>query len=43
MRVLVAPTAGGKTEAAVFPVLSRVLSGGWPPLSVLYSVRSARC
>jgi ATP-dependent Lhr-like helicase len=34
--VLVAPTAGGKTEAATFPVLSRMLSGSWSGLSVLY-------
>lgn len=31
-----APTAGGKTEAAVFPVLSRMLSEEWRGLSVLY-------
>jgi ATP-dependent helicase Lhr and Lhr-like helicase len=34
--VLTAPTAGGKTEAAVFPLLSRILSEEWAPLSVLY-------
>jgi ATP-dependent Lhr-like helicase len=34
--LLVAPTAGGKTEAAFFPVLSRQLSEGWVGLSVLY-------
>ncbi|MEK9509021.1 DEAD/DEAH box helicase [Gemmatimonadota bacterium Y43] len=34
--LLAAPTAGGKTEAAVFPVLSRMLSEEWPALSVLY-------
>ncbi len=34
--LLVAPTAGGKTEAAVFPLLSRILEEDWPPLSVLY-------
>lgn len=34
--VLVAPTAGGKTEAAALPVLSRMLSEGWTGLSVLY-------
>lgn len=34
--LLVAPTAGGKTEAAVFPVLSRMLAGNWTGLSVLY-------
>ena len=31
-----APTAGGKTEAAVFPVLSRMLTEDWRGLSVLY-------
>ncbi|MEA2829289.1 MAG: ATP-dependent helicase Lhr and Lhr-like helicase, partial [Bradyrhizobium sp.] len=34
--LLLAPTAGGKTEAAVLPVLSRVASEGWRGLSVLY-------
>ena len=34
--LLVAPTAGGKTEAAVFPVLSRMLHEDWRALSVLY-------
>ena len=34
--LLIAPTAGGKTEAAVFPVLSRLLSENWKPISVLY-------
>ena len=34
--ILLAPTAGGKTEAAVFPVLSRMLSERWTGLSVLY-------
>ena len=34
--ILLAPTAGGKTEAAVFPVLSRMLSERWEGLSVLY-------
>jgi ATP-dependent Lhr-like helicase len=34
--LLVGPTAGGKTEAAFFPVLSRVLEERWAPLSVLY-------
>jgi ATP-dependent Lhr-like helicase len=34
--LLIAPTAGGKTEAAVFPVLSRMLSESWSGLSVLY-------
>lgn len=34
--LLVAPTAGGKTEAVVFPILSRILEEEWPALSVLY-------
>lgn len=34
--LLLAPTAGGKTEAAIFPVLSRMASEAWHPLSVLY-------
>jgi ATP-dependent Lhr-like helicase len=34
--ILLAPTAGGKTEAAVFPVLSRALSEHWQGLGVLY-------
>ena len=34
--ILLAPTAGGKTEAAVFPLLSRMLSEEWHGLSVLY-------
>jgi len=34
--LLLAPTAGGKTEAAVIPVLSRMLSESWPGASVLY-------
>lgn len=34
--ILIAPTAGGKTEAAVFPILSRMLSENWSGLSVLY-------
>jgi ATP-dependent Lhr-like helicase len=34
--VVLAPTAGGKTEAALFPALSRMLSEGWSGLSVLY-------
>lgn len=34
--LLLAPTAGGKTEAAVFPVLSRMLVEDWQGLSVLY-------
>ena len=34
--ILLAPTAGGKTEAAIFPTLSRMLSEDWQGLSVLY-------
>ena len=34
--VVIAPTAGGKTEAAVLPILSRMLSEDWRGLSVLY-------
>lgn len=34
--LLLAPTAGGKTEAAAIPVLSRMLLEAWPATSVLY-------
>ncbi len=34
--LLIAPTAGGKTEAAVFPLLSRMAGEGWSGTSVLY-------
>lgn len=34
--IVLAPTAGGKTEAAFFPTVSRMLSEGWSGLSVLY-------
>lgn len=34
--IVLAPTAGGKTEAAFLPVASRMLSEGWTGLSVLY-------
>jgi ATP-dependent Lhr-like helicase len=34
--IILAPTAGGKTEATLFPVLSRMLSEHWTGLSVLY-------
>lgn len=34
--LLIAPTAGGKTEAAMLPVLSRMLSEEWNGVSVLY-------
>src|SRR5205814_2362643 len=31
-----APTAGGKTEAAMLPLLSRMVAEGWSGQSVLY-------
>jgi len=34
--IVLAPTAGGKTEAAFFPTVSRMLAEGWTSLSVLY-------
>lgn len=34
--LLLAPTAGGKTEAAMLPMLTRISSERWRPLSVLY-------
>lgn len=34
--VVLAPTAGGKTEAAIFPVLSRILVEETPPVAALY-------
>ena len=34
--VVLAPTAGGKTEAAIFPVLSQILTEHRKPVSVLY-------
>jgi ATP-dependent Lhr-like helicase len=34
--LLLAPTAGGKTEAAFFPLLSRMLTESWGGLSLLY-------
>lgn len=34
--LILAPTAGGKTEAAAFPVLSRMLTEDWRGLGVLY-------
>jgi ATP-dependent helicase Lhr and Lhr-like helicase len=34
--LLLAPTAGGKTEGAVFPLLSAMASEGWRGLSALY-------
>lgn len=34
--LVLAPTAGGKTEAAVFPLLSRMAGEDWQGVSVLY-------
>lgn len=34
--VVLAPTAGGKTEASIFPMLSRILTEELTPVSVLY-------
>lgn len=34
--VVLAPTAGGKTEAAFFPLLSRMDTEDWRPVSVIY-------
>ncbi|WP_343244298.1 DEAD/DEAH box helicase [Streptomyces sp. SID14446] len=34
--VLLAPTAGGKTEAASFPLLSKMAQDGWTGTSLLY-------
>jgi ATP-dependent helicase Lhr and Lhr-like helicase len=34
--VILAPTAGGKTEAAFFPLLSRMDTDDWKPVSVIY-------
>lgn len=34
--LLLAPTAGGKTEAAAFPVLSQMAEASWSGLSVIY-------
>lgn len=34
--VILAPTAGGKTESAFFPVISQMLTEGWNAISVLY-------
>ena len=34
--VVLAPTAGGKTEAAFFPLLSRMTDEDWRPVSVVY-------
>jgi ATP-dependent Lhr-like helicase len=40
--LLLAPTAGGKTEAAVLPLLSRAASERWTGLSVLARHSSCR-
>lgn len=34
--ILLAPTAGGKTEAAVFPLLTRMVAETWGTPSLLY-------
>lgn len=34
--LLLAPTAGGKTEAAAFPLISRIAAEGWRGLSAIY-------
>lgn len=34
--LLLAPTAGGKTEAAVFPLLTAMETQGWSGLSIIY-------
>lgn len=34
--LLLAPTAGGKTEAAAFPLISRMAGEGWRGLSAIY-------
>jgi ATP-dependent Lhr-like helicase len=34
--VLVAPTAGGKTEATLFPLLSEMVEGNWSGTTILY-------
>jgi ATP-dependent Lhr-like helicase len=34
--LLLAPTAGGKTEAAAFPLLTAMETGRWPATSVIY-------
>jgi ATP-dependent Lhr-like helicase len=34
--LMIAPTAGGKTEASIFPLISRMLFENWSGLSILY-------
>ncbi|AMB59183.1 DEAD/DEAH box helicase [Microterricola viridarii] len=34
--LLVAPTAGGKTEAAIFPLLSNMMDASWQRFTVIY-------
>ena len=34
--LIIAPTAGGKTEAAVLPAISRILTENWDGTSILY-------
>lgn len=34
--IIIAPTAGGKTESVVFPILSQILANPWNGLRVLY-------
>ena len=34
--VILAPTAGGKTESAFFPVISQMLDESWSGISILY-------
>lgn len=34
--IILAPTAGGKTEAAIFPLLTRMAESEWADVSVLY-------
>jgi ATP-dependent Lhr-like helicase len=34
--VILAPTAGGKTEAAFFPIISSIETQDWHPVSVIY-------
>ena len=41
--LLLAPTAGGKTEAAIFPLLTAMETQRWDGLSVIYVARSRRC